>query len=129
MKRILLVLFILACICYGPISYAQAGPGPVMISAHTATWDREVDAQVTGYYIYWRTQGATAWVSTQKSTMISQPAVGVVPTYNLLTLNLPNGNYEIAATARDAAGDESGVSNIVPFVVYIPAAPANLKNQ
>lgn len=132
MKKIFLkkvFLMVLFLICLVSVSYAQAGPGPLMISAHTATWDRSADANVTGYYIYWRIQGTTVWVSTQKSVLVAQPVVGIVPTYNLLQLNLANGSYEICATARDTPGNESGPSNIVPFVQYIPVAPANLKNQ
>lgn len=127
MKKILLMVLFLLCLV--SVSYAQAGPGPLMLSAHTAAWDRSADVNVTGYYIYWRVQGTTVWVSTQKSVLVAQPVSGVVPAYNLLLLNLANGSYEICATARDAPGNESGPSNIVPFVQYIPVAPANLKNQ
>lgn len=53
---------------------------------------------------------------------------GTARTYDLTTLGLANGSYEICATATKGAG-ESGPSNIVPFVVEIPAAPLNLRTQ
>lgn len=67
------------------------------------------------------------WVNTQRSPVIPQPAVGVIPTYDLSGLNLPTGTYEICATALDAAGNESGPSNSAPFPWSLPASPSNLR--
>jgi hypothetical protein len=103
--------------------------GPVMIGPHTAAWDRSTEAAVTGYYLYYRAAGATTWSNTNRSAVIPQPAVGVTPTYDILTLTSANGSYELAVTARNAAGDESGPSNVIPFVVAIPAVPSNARVQ
>ena len=123
MKKLLLVLLAMVIMLFSVPVFAM---GPLMLNAHIAAWDREADTTVTGYYIYWRTVGGTAWPTTQRSPAILQPAVGVVPTFDLTILNLPNGSYEICATAYSMTG-ESGASNIVPFQVSIPASPANLK--
>lgn len=124
----IIVSCILIIIIIG-VSIPSHAMGPIMISAHTATWDRLNDANVTGYYIYYRAQGINTWSSVNRSVIVAQPTSGVIPTYNLLNLITTNGNYEICATALDAAGDESGPSNIVPFVEYVPASPANIKVQ
>jgi hypothetical protein len=127
MKK-LIGMVVLAMVLAAGISPVQA-MGPLMVAAHTAAWDRSADAKVTGYYLYYRAQGVTAWSNGQRSAVVPQPAAGVSPTLDILTLVTANGNYELAVTARNAAGDESGPSNIVPFVVEIPAAQTNLKVQ
>jgi hypothetical protein len=103
--------------------------GPVMIGPHTAAWDRSTQTTVTGYYLYYRASGATTWSDTNRSPVIPQTSVGVTPTYDILTLTSANGSYELAVTARNAAGDESGPSNTVPFVLAIPAVPSNARVQ
>jgi hypothetical protein len=103
--------------------------GPLMVTAHTAAWDRSSEAIVTGYYLYYRPAGATTWSNTNRTPVIPQTTAGVTPTYDILTLVSANGSYELTVTARNAAGDESGPSNIVPFVVSIPAAQSNLRTQ
>ena len=93
--------------------------GPIFAGPHVATWDAvPLDQSV---YIYWRTQGATSWSDQNRSPKISGT------TYDLADFKLPVGNYEITATAVDAAGSESDPANPVPFPLFIPACPSNLK--
>jgi hypothetical protein len=120
----LVAIFMAAC----PAKPAHA-MGPLSVTLHTLAWDREADPLVTGYYVYWRTTGTTPWLNTQRSVAVLQPAVGTIPTFDLSTFNLPNGNYDICATAIDAAGDESGPSAVLPFTVYLPAFPMSLRKQ
>jgi hypothetical protein len=80
------------------------GPGPF------ATWELAWD-----------------WGFALRSDLIPQPADGAVPSYQLSTLALAGGNYEVCVTAIDAAGNESNWSNSAPF--YIPASPHNLRAQ
>jgi hypothetical protein len=112
----------------------KAAPGNVVIEAHTLAWDRSTDVQVIGYYAYWRSPNVAPnpWVNSQRSALIPQPVVGVVPTYDIYQFNLALGTYELAATATDATGNESGVSNVVPFVLKAPpllVSPMNARKQ
>jgi hypothetical protein len=117
-----LVLF-LVCVAIG---MQEAGAvGPLMIDKHTAAWDANTETDLNGYYVYWRAPAGT-WDNARRSARVP---VSLTPTYDLLQLNLPNGNYEIAVSALDNAGNESGMSNIVPFVVDLPAAPKNNRLQ
>jgi hypothetical protein len=130
MKRWLGRSLILALFVFALTQSAYALPGEVVITAHTAKWDRTTGVSVTGYYLYYRTTGAAAWSNANRSVVITQPTLGTDPTFDLSTLIVNPGSYEICVTARDAAGNESGASNIVPFVVYAPVPiPANLKMQ
>jgi hypothetical protein len=117
---------------------AKAAPNNLVIdnTGHIVMWDRSIEPVVTGYYVYWRipvTPPTTPnpWVNTQRSALIPQSTVGLVPTYDLYTPKLAIGTYDIAATATDSSGNESGVSNIVPFVQkapYLPlASPVNMR--
>lgn len=106
--------------------------GPLMVTPHGLTWDREADGTgyiISGYYIYYRIAGVSTWSNTQRSALISQPAIGVTPAFDTLTLSLPNGNYEFVATAIDTKGNESGPSNMVPLTLAIPVSPTNFKTQ
>lgn len=132
MKRFIVLLAILTMVSMAAPVMAM---GPLMVSSHTAAWDREADTPgiytVSGYYIYWRVvhTPVNPWVNTQRSALVSQPAVGIVPTYDLTALGLANGNYELCATAIDTKGDESGPSNIVPFTWAIPVSLTNFVIQ
>lgn len=125
MKTILVILCFLAVLCLPVSSYAM---GPLMVDAHFAVWNPNSETDLAGYYVYWRVQATPVnpWVNTQRSAAI---APSPTPRYDLLTLNLANGKYELCATAFDTAGNESGPSNIVPFVVDLPGAPASFRVQ
>jgi hypothetical protein len=105
-------------------SVVQAvGPTP-----QTATWDREADTRIAGYYVYWRVPATPVnpWVNTQRSAMVPQAQAGQASvSYDLTALNAP-GSVEIAVTATDGKTLESGVSNIVPFAPLF-APPPNLR--
>jgi hypothetical protein len=104
--------------------------GPLMIDAHRVACDRNTEADMSGYYVYWRVVGATAWDNAHRSPLIPQVPVGQLGCpYDLMLFNLPNGNYEISATAIDVPGNESGPSNVVPFQVDLPASPSTLRKQ
>lgn len=102
--------------------------GPLMVQAHTAAWDPNSETDLGGYYVYYRpvTSPVTAWDNSRRSTVVP---VSTTPTYNLLTIITINGSYEVMVTATDTAGNESGPSNIVPFVVDLPSAPKNNRIQ
>jgi hypothetical protein len=124
MKKLLFIfsLLVLLIAVVVPLSHAM---GPIIVSAHNVTWDKVVQPQVTGYYVYWRVQGATTWSDTNRSPVLPQPSGATMPKYDLLQWITANGTYEICATSRTAAGDESGPSNVVPFVLFIPPSPLN----
>jgi len=102
--------------------------GPRMVDPHTAAWDPNTETDLAGYYIYYRavTNPVTPWSDTRRSASVAPSAT---PRYDLLQLITQNGQYEIMATAFDNAGNESGPSNIVPFVVDLPGAPKNSRVQ
>jgi hypothetical protein len=125
MKTIGLFLFLI-------LIAAQAfAMGPLWVGPSGLVCDRETDPLVTGYYVYWRVAGTTPWLNTQRSPLIPQPTdtTQLGCQYDFKAFNLPNGSYEVSATAVYAAGDESGPSNIVPFQIAVPQAPSNLKAQ
>jgi len=122
MKHIFLILS-LVFILFVPLSVYAVGP--IMIDKHIAVWDANTESDLNGYYVYWRAPTGT-WDNARRSAKVP---VGPIPTYDLLQLNLPNGNYEVAVSAIDNAGNESGMSNIVPFPVDLPVAPKNVKLQ
>jgi hypothetical protein len=102
--------------------------GPKMVDPHTAAWDPNTETDLAGYYVYYRpvTNPVTAWSDTRRSASV---APSPTPRYDLLQLIGQNGQYEIMVTAFDNAGNESGPSNIVPFVVDLPGAPKNTRVQ
>ena len=80
------------------ISFAWAG-------SVTLTWDANIENDLAGYYIYMGTApGVTADVANR---------IGDVPAgTETLTYQLPqNGIYYFVATAYNASGQESGLSN------------------
>jgi hypothetical protein len=123
MKTTLITTLILILLVLAGSAYPA--PGPTQISGNTAAWNQDTDARVTGYYLYWvaGTPTSPAWKDAQRSGLIPQSAA---PTYNLLTLGLPDGTYTICVTAVDAKGDESGASNTVPFVGVVLTPPGGL---
>lgn len=54
--------------------------------------------------------------------------INVTP-YDLLLLITANGNYRISASFYNASGDESGLSNVIPFSITIPGSPTNIRTQ
>lgn len=128
-KFLLFLLVAMAIVAFSIAACPKAhAMGPLTVAAHICQWDREPDAnKVTGYYVYWRTAGTTAWSNNQRSPIVPQPPVGTVPSFELLNFNLPTGTYDICATALDAAGNESGPSNSAPFSPAYPASPQNFK--
>jgi hypothetical protein len=128
MKRIgvfILVLLMLV-VFFVPQTFAV---GPLMVEAHTATWDANTEPDLAGYYLYWRpvTTPVTAWNNTQRVQIVSGP--NIVKTYDLTLSIIINGAYQICVTAYDTAGNESGLSNIVPFPLDLPGAPRNTRVQ
>ena len=102
--------------------------GPKMVDPHTAAWDPNSETDLAGYYVYYRavTTPVTPWSDTRRSASV---APSTTPRYDLLQLIGQNGQYEIMVTAFDNAGNESGPSNIVPFVLDLPGSPKNTRVQ
>lgn len=90
--------------------------GPIYIGDKTAAWDSVPGA--TGYYLYWRTPGATVWDNMKR-------IVTTATVVDMVAGGIPIGSWEICATAYDAVS-ESGPSNIVPWSYNILGNPANL---
>jgi hypothetical protein len=115
-----LMLFLISVLA--PSAFAL---GPKIVGASKAVWDPNTETNLSGYYFYWRTVGG-AFADTSRISV----GVSVAPEVDLTKILWPaNGKYEIAVTAYDTAGNESGLSNIVPFDVSLPAAPANLRKK
>ena len=124
---LLAIVMVLIFAIFYPCDRAFA-VGPLMVDAHTAAWDPNTETDLAGYYVYYRpvTTPETPWDNSRRSAAV---AVSPTPRYDLLQLNMTNGRYEIMVTAFDTPGNESGPSNIVPFVVDIPGAPKNNRIQ
>jgi hypothetical protein len=115
--KFMLKILILLLIVSTPI--VASCMGPIFIGPKTASWDAVTEA--TGYYIYWRSPGATTWPTAQRA---QTNAI----TLDLVNAGVPQGSWEICATAFDAIS-ESGPSNIVPWSYAIKSAPGNMKVQ
>lgn len=128
MKRIILATIFLLAI--GSQAFAI---GPIMVAAHKVTCTATTQT-IAKTNIYWSLAGtggsctSPTWSGTNEVSVSYD--IGVTP-YDLLTISalVNQTNYCIAASYSDAAGDESGMSNIVPFVVSIPSAPVGEKIQ
>lgn len=113
MKRLILILLIFLL----PLS--SCGMGPIYTGAHTATWDAVTGA--TGYYIYWRTPGTQTWLNNQR-------AQTTAVTLDLTAVGIPQGSWELCATAFDPVS-ESGPSNVVTWQYSVRGPPTNAKIQ
>lgn len=93
--------------------------------ALTLTWDRNTD-DATGYYVYYCSiRGCTPTKASSQSPRIPQSAIGVNPVFTLPA----NTEGAAAVSAFDAAGNESGLSVIVPFDQVPPLVPVNPRVQ
>jgi hypothetical protein len=116
----ILMLFLTSILA--PAAFAL---GPKIVGASKAVWDPNAETNLSGYYFYWRAVGG-AFSDTSRISV----GVSAAPEVDLTKILWPaNGKYEIAVTAYDTAGNESGLSNIVPFDWSLPASPKNLRGK
>ena len=87
-------------------------------------WDRNIEADMLEYGVYTCSTSATC-VPTTKIGTVPQPTIGVIPTFTIPA----NTTGRAAVTAVDLVGNESGLSNIIPFDRLAPSAPANARTQ
>jgi hypothetical protein len=120
MKRLILILIALTFVFVACQPKPAAATPGVNSSTYQATWTANTEADLDGYYLYWKS-GTAAFNNTNRIRIAKTATVQV------LTGTVP-ANTVIALTAVDAAGDESGYSNQVPFVVdgTAPSSPAGL---
>ena len=85
---------------------------------YKATWNANTESDLAGYSLYWRTPGGEF---TDVNKIIT------VQTEQLLTGVVPVGS-EIAVTASDTSGNESGFSTVLFFDLdsTAPAVPSGL---
>ena len=102
----------------------------VSVCAEAATmfeWDRNVDADIDHYEMYWCSTSAVCVPGTSTTDRLGanvpQPPVGTKP-----TMLFPPGKVGRAAVlAVDLVGNASALSNIVPFAdTQAPTAPTGL---
>ncbi|MFH2074170.1 MAG: hypothetical protein ABIJ57_02310 [Pseudomonadota bacterium] len=113
MKTITLIALLLLL----PIS--ACAMGPIYTGPRIATWEAVTGA--TGYRVYWRSPGMQEWLDSQR---VQTTATSI----DLTTSGVPQGSWEICATAIDAVS-ESGPSNVVPWQYAIIGKPENAKIQ
>jgi len=126
MKKIMLAIGIMLSLAM-LFSHAYA-VGPYVAELHKVAWDANTETDLAGYYVYYRpvTTPSTAWDNSRRSGTV---VVSPTPKYDLLQLITINGSYEVMVTAFDTSANESGPSNIVPFVLDLPAAPKNARKE
>ena len=119
-----LILIVLAMILVASPVFAL---GP-KIDKDKAVWDQNTETDLAGYYLYWRTQADTFSDTNRVQVLPTNKAspTHTAPSFNLGTLNLTSGNYSIAISAYDTAGNESGLSTEAPFDASLPANPSGL---
>lgn len=100
------------------LSLAEAAPPTTFV------WDRNAEADLDHYNVFTCSGSATCVPSTNIGT-VPQPAVGTKPTFAIPA----NSSGRAAVTAVDVTGNESGLSNILPFDRQSPTAPTGLLGQ
>lgn len=118
MKKLIMLVCLVLLI---PTTSVCLGP---KIDKHIAIWDANIESDLTGYYLYWRTPTGT-FSDTNRVVVLKSTN----PQYNLLLLNLSSGLYVIAVSAYNTAGNESALSAEVTWNATIPGAPKNTKIQ
>lgn len=98
MKRLLMVIAIV--FLYAPLVFGLPG-----VKQWKAIWDANTEADLAGYYFYWRA-GSEVFDDTRRVDC------GLNTEYNLDSI--PNSNY-LALTAYDTSENEAGFSNEVFF--------------
>lgn len=124
MKNFFYAVMILAGLGLIAMGQTAHALGPIMVSAHKVTCDpAPTGTTVAGNYIYYST--TTTFTDAQR---VQVPDISKTP-YDLLVMlaGKANGTYNIAATWYDASGNESGLSNIIPFVLNVLPSPTNEK--
>lgn len=111
MKRLMLVIIMM--VLYVPLVFGLPG-----IKQWTLVWDANQEADLAGYYLYWRAESETF-------TDTNRLDCGLVTEYSLS--GLPSGVL-LALTAYDTSENEGGFSIELPFNKDIipPAAPGGL---
>lgn len=127
MKKWLVIFFVLFLLILLTAPAFALGP---KIDKRFALWDQNIETDLAGYYLYWRTQGGS-FSDAQRIVVLPTATAGgkPAPSYDLMGLNFPSGMYDVAVSAYDTSGNESGLSNIVPFDGSFPVNPKNLKTE
>ncbi len=115
MKKGICVLLVMVSVCF--LCNVAWAFGARMAGPHMLTCDPTPE-QIAGMYVYWRLQGGT-WSDANR---VQTGDISKTP-IDILSFLKVNGKYELVASYFTAAGDESDLSNIVPFERAIPGAP------
>ena len=125
MKRLFLVLALV--LAMAGMAFGASVVLPRIIAPHTLAWDDPnlPAANVTSYRVYYPTVAipANPWDDTRVATVTAP-----TKTLDLSGVITANGNYECSVSALNANG-ESGLSNVVPFLLNIPVNPTNTRTQ
>ena len=120
MKRLVgTIPVLLFALLFLPTPACSLGP---KVEKHIAVWDANSETDLAGYYLYWRTP-ADGFSDTNKVVVPKAAS----PSYDLLILNLPPGQYIIAVSAYDTEDNESGLSNEITWDASYPNNPTNVK--
>ena len=124
MKKILLIGLCLLILGLFSINVSALGP---KIDKSVAIWTQNTEIDLAGYYLYWRTPNGS-FGDTNRIQVLPTAKAGThtTPSFDLATLNLASGNYIIAVTAYDTAGNESGISTEAPFDASVPGIPTGV---
>lgn len=97
---------------------------PLPAFALTAEWERNTEPDMKEYAVYMcETKGCTvSQTPIMQKAVVPHPLQGVKPTWPVPD----NKEGAIAVSARDASGNESPLSNVVPFDSLKPLTPAGL---
>lgn len=120
-KRIVIypLVWILATISiFWLVASSYGMPG---VKSWKAVWDANQEEDLAGYYLYWRAPGE-AFTDANKVEIRA-------PEHEKDLGFLPAGTWELAVTAFDTSGNESGFSNIVTFRkdTSEPSVPVNVE--
>ena len=122
MKKLSIIMVLVLLVL--SIDVAAIGP---KIDKSIAIWNQNTETDLAGYNLYWRIPSGS-FSDSNRVQVLPTDKVGThpAPSFNLAGLNLAPGNYFIAVSAYDTAGNESGLSDDVPFDASVPSAPIGL---
>lgn len=101
-----------------PLTACALGPS---VNKARITWDRNTEADLKGYCLYWKVKGASAYSDSARLCLDKDVALPI----DLNSLSLSPNVYNLIVTATDLEGNESGPSNEVEWDAVLPAAPKN----
>jgi hypothetical protein len=117
---------VVGLILFMALATIAAAEGPIVGPERLLGWDAVTYPTLEGYRLYWRTNKSIPY---KRKADGGKPAAEIGGTF--LSVKdagiTKNGQYYWVVTSYDTAGNESELSNEVPFVLSVVPAPLNAR--